>query len=146
MCTDDLKYDRAYKTRRSSPRTPIRPTKPAPPLPLGAGSSYVMDRARNEFVTHVRPKIDRLTKLSTTGFQLAGQSLEQTIHLSKTHSTKIGATISSVVGGYLFDAALDTYHGGRFWPPSSPVPLSLFPCFSSMSDKKISRSLSSKIK
>lgn len=33
-----------------------------------------------------------------------------------------------------------------FWPPSSPVPLSLFPCFSSMSDKKISRSLSSKIK
>ena len=116
-CVQMMKYDRAYKTRRSSPRTPIRPTKPAPPLPLSAGSSYVMDRARNEFVTHVRPKIDRLTKLSTTGFQLAGQSLEQTIHLSKTHSTKIGATISSVVGGYLFDAALDTYHGGRSGHP-----------------------------
>ena len=52
-------------------------------------------------MTHVRPKIDRLTKLSTTGFQLAGQSLEQTIHLSKTHSTKIVGTISSGVGGYL---------------------------------------------
>ena len=89
------------RRRGSSPRTPTRLPKPAPPLPLGAGSSYGMLRARNVFATHVQPKIDRLRKFSTTGFQLAGQSLEKTIHLSKTHSTKIVGTISSGVGGYL---------------------------------------------